>query len=201
MDVGHQLRHVAMCGDQLIVNISRMRGRVADSAETRQAGELADKSAKPAGPAVRTLPMIRVYILAEKSDLSCPRRHRATRLRQDLRDRARVLRAARIGDDAEAAELVASFLDRQKGRHSLLCRRFRQVVKFGLDRKVGGKDAATSSTQGPGDQFRKQMVVLWAEHEVDEWGSSQNLGTRGLRNAAADRADHVIAASRLGVFQ
>src|SRR6266404_8787582 len=201
MNVGHQLSHIAVGGDQLIVDISRMRGRVADATETGQAGELTDKSAKPAGPAVRTLPVIRVYILAEKSDLSYPRRHHATRLRQNLRDRTRVLRAARIGDDAEAAELVASFLDREKGRHSLLCRRFRQVVKFGLDRKIRGKDAAAGSTQGPGDQFRKQMVALWAEHEVNERGSSENLGTLGLRDAATDRDDHVIAAPRLGFFQ
>ena len=44
------------------------------------------------------------------------------------------------------------------------------------------------------------MVALWAEHEVDERGASENLGTLGLRNAAADRDDHVIAAPRLGVF-
>src|SRR5205823_6895198 len=109
-------------------------------------------------------------------------------------------RASRIGNDAEAAELVTSFLDREKGRHTLLRRRFRQVVKFGLDRKVSGKDA-TRSTQDPGDQFRKQMVALWAEHQVDERGSSEHLDTLGLRNAAADRNDHVIAAPRLGVFQ
>src|SRR6266436_4459165 len=151
MNVGHQLRHVAMSGDQLIVDISRMRGRVADSTETGQAGQLADKPAKPARTAVRTLPVIRVYVLAEKSDLAYPRRHRATRLRQDLRDWTRVLRAPRIGNDAEAAELVASFLDREKGRHSLWHRRFRQVVKFGLDREVSRKDAATSATQGPAD--------------------------------------------------
>src|SRR6266404_3949009 len=201
MNVGHQLGHVAMSGDQLIIDISRMRGRVADSTEAGQAGQLADKSAKPVTTTVRTLPVIRVYVLAEKSDLAYPQRHRATRLRQDLRDGTRGLRTSGIGDAAEAAELVASFLDREKGRHSLLCRRFRQVVKFGLDRKIRGKDAAAGSTQGPGDQFRKQMVALWAEHEVNERGSSENLGTLGLRDAATDRDDHVIAAPRLGFFQ
>jgi hypothetical protein len=75
------------------------------------------------------------------------------------------------------------------------------MVKFGLDRKVSGKDAATGPSLGPGDQFRKQVVALGAEHEVDKWGASENLGTLGLRNAAADRDDHVIAAPRLGIFQ
>src|SRR6266567_2348190 len=168
MNIGHQLRHVAMSGDQLIVDISRMRGRVADPIETWQAGHPADEPAKPAGSAVRTLPVIGVYVLAEQSDLAYPRSHRATRLRQDLRDWTRVFRAARIGDDTEAAELVASFLDGEKGSHSLFRRRFRQVVKFRLGRKVCGKDAAASSTQDPCDQFWKQMVALWAEHEVDE---------------------------------
>ena len=45
------------------------------------------------------------------------------------------------------------------------------------------------------------MVALWAEHEVDERGSSENLGALRLRNTAADRDDHVITAPRLGVFQ
>src|SRR5437764_4486423 len=113
--------------------------------------QLADEPAKPAQFAARTFTVIRVHVLAEKRDLAHPRRRQMTRFRQDLNQWTRILRAARIGDDTEAAELIASLLDCEKSRHRLARRRLWQVVKFRLGGKIGGNDAAIRSAQGARD--------------------------------------------------
>ena len=43
----HQLRHVAMGGDEPVIDIARMRGRVAQAGNARDPGEGADQLAQP----------------------------------------------------------------------------------------------------------------------------------------------------------
>ena len=53
MQERHQLRHVAMRRDQRVVDVARMRGRVAQPREPGDLGERADQLAEPPVAAVR----------------------------------------------------------------------------------------------------------------------------------------------------
>ena len=106
-----------MCRDQSIVDITRMRGRVANPVEAGQLGQPAYEFAETPISAIGTLPMIGVHVLAQESDLAHPGSDGVTRLGQDLYHRTRVLGAARVRYDAKAAKLVAPFLNREEGGH------------------------------------------------------------------------------------
>ena len=54
MQERHQLRHLAMRGDQLVIDVARMRGRVADPLEARQFGKCPDQLAEAPLAAVGT---------------------------------------------------------------------------------------------------------------------------------------------------
>ena len=84
----HQLRHVAMRRDEPIVDVSRMRGRVANPVEAGQFGQPAYESPKTPVFAIGTLPVIRIHVLAEKCDLAHPGSDGVTRLGQDLSHRS-----------------------------------------------------------------------------------------------------------------
>src|SRR5262252_386093 len=130
MNKRHQLRHVAMSPDEPIVDITRMRGCVANSVETGQLRQPAHKITQAPISSIRTLSVIGVHVLTKKSDLAHPRARGVARLGDDLDNRTRVFGAARIGHYAEAAELVTSLLNGEKGRHTSRGSRFRQVVEF-----------------------------------------------------------------------
>src|SRR6266446_10033059 len=114
MQERHQLWHVAMGGHQLVVDIAGMGGRVADPIEAGQFSQAAYQRAQPPFPAVGSLSVVGVHILAEQGDLAYPAMDEMARLGQNPRNRTRILRAARVGDDTEAAKLVAAFLYCQK---------------------------------------------------------------------------------------
>ena len=118
VQVRHELRHLAMGGDQIVVHVARMGGGVADARQALDLGQRPDQPRqRPGRPPVRArLAVIGVDVLAEQRDLDRARRHQLARLGQHRRSRPRIFGAARIGHDAEGAELVAAFLDRQERR-------------------------------------------------------------------------------------
>src|SRR6516162_1846638 len=103
--------------DKPVVDIIGMRGRIANPVEARQFGQPADEFAETPVFPIWALAAIGIYILAQKGDLASPGFDRVTRLGQDLGHRARVFGTTRVGYDAKAAKLVASFLDCEKGGH------------------------------------------------------------------------------------
>src|SRR6516164_5971123 len=103
--------------DKLVVDVTRMRGRIADAVEARQFGQPANEFAESPVFPIRALAVIGIYILAQKGNLASPGFDGVTRLGQDLGHWARVFGSTRVGYDAKAAKLVASFLDREKGGH------------------------------------------------------------------------------------
>ena len=62
---------------------------------------------------------VRVDRLAEELDLLAAGRDQRARLAQDLARRRAALAPARVGDDAEGAELVAAALDRDVADHAV----------------------------------------------------------------------------------
>src|SRR5438105_696292 len=71
---------------------------------------------RPADGSGRGLAVIGVDVLAQQRDLDGAGSHQLARLGQHRRSGSRIFRAARIGHDAEGAELVAAFLDGQECR-------------------------------------------------------------------------------------
>ena len=105
-----------MGGDQLVVHVARMAGGVA---QPRDAGNLGEPMQQPRRASRRApsgaLAVIGVDVLAEQRDLAHAGIGQPLGLGDDLRDRPRDFGAARIGHDAEGAELVAAFLHGEEG--------------------------------------------------------------------------------------
>ena len=80
---------------------------------SRRAGTAAGRG--PIRAPLRSLAMPGVDVLAEQRDLAHAGGGQPLGLGDDLRHRPRHFRAARIGHDAEGAELVAAFLDGEEG--------------------------------------------------------------------------------------
>src|SRR5581483_12528001 len=97
-------------GQKPIVEVARMRTREADAVDTGDAVDRLDQAGEVAAGIVRRL--VVVDDLPEQLHLAMPRRGRLGDLRQNVVLRAHPLVPARVGDDAEAAELVAPFDDR-----------------------------------------------------------------------------------------
>ena len=116
VQIGHQRRQVAMRRDQLVVHVARMAGGVA---QPREAGDLApagySSRPRPHSPPSGPCAVPGVDVLAEQRDLAHAGLGQPLGLGDDLRDRARDFRAARIGHHAEGAELVAAFLHGEEG--------------------------------------------------------------------------------------
>ena len=96
------------------------------------------------------------------------------------------LGAARIGHDAERAELVAAFLDGHEGGDAApghrLGRARRQAGELVLDGKVGVDHARTNFRLA--QQRRQAMVALRADDDVDRRLTAHNFGAFGLGEAA-----------------
>src|SRR5216684_7924652 len=136
MQERHQLRHIAMGGNQLIVDIAGMGGRVADPIEARQFSQAADQRAQPPFPAVGSLSVVGIHVLAEQGDLAHPTTDEMACLGQNLRYRTRIFRATRVRYDTEAAKLVAAFLHGQKSGYALGGCSLWQEVEFGFRGKA-----------------------------------------------------------------
>ena len=124
---------------------------------------------RPGAP-VRALAVIGVDVLADQRDLAHAGVGQPLDLGDDLVDRPRHLGAARIGHDAEGAELVAAFLHGDEGRdaaraHRRAARRAR-CVELVLDRKLG-VDARSPLRSARAQQRRQPVIALRSDHEID----------------------------------
>ena len=87
----------------------------------------------PSGPS----PWIGVDVLAQQRELARTRCDQTARLAQDVGRGPALLGAARVGHDAEGAELVAAFLDGQEGADAAGGPILGQAVELALDRELG----------------------------------------------------------------
>ena len=142
MQKRHQLRHIAVRRDQRVIDIARMRGRVADAGEPGRSRRGPDQIAQAPLPAARAGAVIGVDVLPEQGDLARAGDGQGACLGQHLCRRSRIFGAARIGDDAKGAELVAALLHGQKGADPGDRARFGQRIEFRLGGKAGVDDSA-----------------------------------------------------------
>jgi hypothetical protein len=172
--------------------VKRMRARPVDLGQPPdQAGEA------PRRAVVRAV--VGVHVLAEERDLAHAAVHEVLRLVQDLGHGARDFGSARVGDDAEGAELVATFLHGQEGRGAaprlgaVLQRR--ELVVLG---EVGVERAGALPHLG--FQFGEAVVALRPDDEVDGGLAAHDLFALGLGDAARD-ADPEVRVQRLERLQ
>jgi hypothetical protein len=122
-----------------------------------------------------------------------PAADQARASRDDRRDRARIFRAARIGHDAEGAELVAAFLHGEERAHrtgrAARTRRAkgRQVVELVLGGELGVERARRARAAAI---IRQAVIALRPDDEIDAGRAADDLGAFGLRDAAGDGDQH-----------
>src|SRR5690606_35164486 len=110
----HQLLDLAVRSNQSLSDVMGIAGGVPASPDLRELGNLSDQvvegeglSPVVAGPGVD--------VLAEQGDLACTVLDQFLGFLQQIIERPRNFGAAGVGNDAIGAELVAAFLDREKG--------------------------------------------------------------------------------------
>ena len=174
MQVGHQLGDIAVGCDQVVVHVARMAGGVADALDAIDCRQGLDQAGQPA-PFV-ALAVIGIDVLAEQRDLADAGVRLAARFGKDRRQRPGDLRAARIGHHAEGAELVAAFLDGEKGGRPGLAqagrRGGRQMIELVLERKLGLHDGAIA---GITQDLGQAVIGLRPDHHVDDGRPADDL--------------------------
>ena len=130
-----------MRGDQFVVHVAWMARGVAQAGDAGDFCKAMQKASQPPFGPIVPLPVPRIDVLAEQGHLANAGIGQLFRFGDDLGDGARDFRAARIGHDAEGAELVAAFLHGQKGGDAapgdLGALGLRQMLELVLDGIVG----------------------------------------------------------------
>src|SRR5579871_1133781 len=139
--------------------------------------------------AIGPFAMIGVNVLTNERDLADASCGQMRHLGDDLFHRPGDFCAARVGYNAEGAELVAALLHGDKSRGAARADRGtagrRQVIEFILEREFGIDGLAPAF--GAGHQFGKPMIILRAKDQIDRWCAANDLLAFGLRDAASDR--------------
>ncbi len=147
-----------MCFEQALIHVARMTRGVTQAFQGGQFGQPAQQIAKAERPAGGIEAVPGVDVLAEQRQLHDAGIHEVFRLAENIGERARDLSAARIGNDAERAELVAAFLHGEEGGEAAGfgggARRQRQAGEFAGNVEIG-RDAAVRDGQRRGIAGRK----------------------------------------------
>ncbi len=180
----------------------RMTGRVAQPADPIDLRGALKKARQRPGTPIRPVAVIGVDVLADQRDLADPGRRQMLDFGEDFLHRPRDFRAARIGHDAEGAELVTTLLHGDESGNAARadCHRARrrEVIEFVVGRELGvdGFAAAFRARQ----QFREPVIILRPEDQIDYGRTADDLFTFGLRDTAGDGHDNVAALSGGFVF-
>ena len=197
MQVRRQFLVFGVGADKLVVHVERVRSHIAQPQHARNSCRAFEKLRQAGGPPRLVKPMIGVDVLPEQGDFARPCGGERFDLRQHLRDRAGNLGTPGVGHDAERAELVAAFLDGDKGAHPArannLARRRGQEVELVFPREFGVDDRRMARL---GDQLGQAMIILWTDDEVDGGLAAQNFAPLGLGDAAGDDERGVSPARR-----
>ena len=203
MQARHERRNIAVRRDQRVIQIARVTRGVAQPRNARDPGDARDEARERPFRAVRSGAVIGVDVLPDQRHLAHAGPRQTFDLRDDLGDRARYLGAAGIRHDAEAAELVAAFLDGDERAHAAradrLAARGREEVELVLDRKRGVDDAALALRLC--QEFRQTVIVLRPDHEVDHRGAAKNFLAFRLGDAAGHGNEHATLGAGRGLAQ
>ena len=144
---------------------------------------------RPSGPGA----VVGVDVLAQQRDLAHAVVGEAAGLGLHVGDGPRELGAARVGHDAEGAELVAALLHGQERRHAP----WRGARSgSGANLSSSGKPVSTMLRRvrpGAGDQIAQLVIALRADDQIDHRRAARDLGALGLGDAAGHRDDRVLA--------
>jgi len=136
-----------------------------------------------------------IDVLSKQGDLAHAGRRKLLCLVDDLGQGTGDLRATGVGHHAEGAELVATFLHRQKGsdvaRAACDLGRVRQMFELVLDRVVGVDNAFTAARAAK--RVRQSMIGLRTDDDIDCRHPPGNLLTLGLGHTTGN-PDHELPA-------
>ena len=195
MQVGHELGQIPVRPDQRFVHVARVAGGVAQPLQPLDVRQKGKQIGEAGGQPRCVGPVVGVDVLAEQGDFLDPRVDKAPGLGEHLMHRPAGLGPARIGDDAERAELVAPLLHGEKGREPApdgnLALRGGQVRELVLLGKV--RIDHSTATAGPPDQFGQAMIGLRSDHQIDHRRAPGDFVALGLRYAPGNRDHHVGA--------
>ena len=187
MEVRHQRRHIAVCQDQILFHVQRMRGGVAEPLKTINLGKFADQAGEAPDAAIRRFTVIGVHILPEKRQLTASRGDKTARFFHDAVHRPRKFRAAGVGHHTEGAELVAAFLHREEGRRTTRCMLARKLVELDFFRKIRVDGAFARCRIGAADKLGKAVIGLWTDNNVNPGGAAGDFLAFSLGHTASDR--------------
>ena len=195
MQEGLHLGRVAMCGDQVILHVARMAGRIANALDAADLRDVpAELPQRPVSAAFegRRGPVEGIHVLAQQRDFPHALRGQAARLHDEIIHGTRKLRPPRIGHHAKRAELVAAFLHGHKRRRAIGLTRLGQRVEL-FERLEFGFQPVAHGAAGTSDHFRQFVIGLRAEHEVHERLAAHDFLAFGLRDASGDGNRHPAA--------
>ena len=191
--MGLQLRDRAVGLDERLIEEQRVRARVPDALDARHVSQGVKQFGKGHRALLGGLPPAHVVAavgvdrLAQQGQLAHARVGELPRLGEDALGRPADLASAGRRHDAESAEHVAAFHDREKGAPApalepcVGCGQVEAVDVAGLA-GVGGPLALP----GGGGHRRHVAHVVRAEHEVEMAEAGQQPVAHLLRHAAAD---------------
>ena len=181
-----------MCFDQCFIHIGRMRCGIANTQQTRDQCQAADQPRQPPIAPIRTFAVIGIHILPQQSDLSRALRDQQLCLRNHGGDGPRGLGPACIGNDAEGAELVATFLDAEERTDATGRAGLRQEIEFRFTGKIG-VELRSCAARSARHHFGQAVIGLRPQHDIDMRGTAQDFGPFRLGHAAGDRDDGLAA--------
>ncbi len=141
MQVRHQLRQLAVRRDEAVVHVAGMAGGVADAGNPGELGHSLQQPPQRPGAAVGSRAMIGVDVLPDQRHFAHAGASEVPHLGDDLFDRARDLRAARVRHDAERAEFVAPFLHGDESRYAAAADRLAAGRRDGVELALGRSSA------------------------------------------------------------
>ena len=174
-----------------------MAGGVAQATNTGHPRKAPQQCAERRGRAGLVLAVIGIHVLPDQRHLAhaCP--GEPLDFGRDLLHRPRHFDAARIGHDAEGAELVAAFLHGDEGGNAAaadrLVRGGSQRVELVLQRKFGIDDLLAALRAR--DQAGQAVKILRADDQVDA-GAAGDFLAFGLRHTAGNGDQHLAALCR-----
>ena len=189
MELRRKLRQIAVHRDEVIVHVARMTGGIAQPRNAGDFGDAAQQLTERPRAAVPILAVVRVDVLADQRHLAHTSVGEVSHFFDDLLDRPRDFRAARVGHDAERTELVAAFLHGDEGGHAARARRRLarrgKEIELVLDRKLGLDRAVLAR-----EQIGQPVIALRADDQIDYRRAADDLRALRLRDAARHRHGH-----------
>ena len=135
---------------------------------------------------------IGVDVLAEQHDFARAGVGESPCLLKHRRHRTRNFRAARVGHDAICAELVAAFLDGQERRRRGAAARSER--REFLERRQAGFDGLLG---GAREEAGQPVIRLRSDHDINRRRAADDFVALGLRDAARDGDDRLLAGAFL----